>query len=258
MEPLDETTLILCVDDEHFDELLFSFQTWKRFKPELVDLPKLIIFDDEMKNKEDFSAAINSCHFGNKVRTHRFINKQYYDSQRSAMLTSFFEGIAKIDTMYYLKIDTDCVATNDSKEWLGHLEDKDDYVFVTNPWGYTRPPERLKTLDDWGDVNQWMGQFDRLNLKQISQKDIEKNKISHARIISWFFLGDTNWTNNLSDLVKVGNHYELPDPSQDTFMWYCAQRSGAPYKRLRFNKYGFRHGRISKIKKEIENEANIQ
>jgi predicted SAM-dependent methyltransferase len=249
---LDDITLVIAIDEIHIEELKFSWETWKKFKPELVGLKnKLIIYDYRIKEK------IKKLDFiDNTFSLYEFKNIEKYESQRSAMLTSFFEGISQIKTDYYIKIDTDCVATNNSKEWIEVLKDREDYVFITNPWGYTRPPERLKKLDEWGDTNYFLSQFERLDLKPKNQKDIDQNKISHPRIISWFFLGNTQWTNYISNQCKNDNLYILPDPSQDTYMWYCAKRSKAPFKTFKFKKCGFNHGRINKFRHMLD-EKNI-
>lgn len=242
MNKLNDITLLLCIDKVHVDELKFAYQTWAKFKPELVELPKLIIYDVDIKDR------LSELDFIKNVSFYPFKNKHHYPDQRSAMLTSFFEGIAQITTKYYLKIDTDCVAKNYDKAWIDELSDRNKYVFITNPWGYTKGADRIRRLEEWGDNAQFLRDTPRLDL----QTEEGTDTIRHKRIISWFFLGDTEWTNKMSSMCWKGGHFELPDPSQDTFVWYCADRSKASYKRKRFKKLGFDHGRIKKFSHLLE------
>lgn len=242
--PMSDITLLICIDKKHIEELKFSYKTWEKYKPEITQLPKLIIYDYDIHNR------LNELDFIKNVKYYPFKNKNHYDSQRSAMLTSFFEGISQIETKYYLKIDTDCVAMNYDKSWIAELEDRDEYVFITNPWGYTKGIDRIKRLEDWGDSVYPLNQYKRLNLPV----NEERNRVKHKRIISWLFLGRTEWTNYMSQLCWKDGHYKLPDPSQDTFIWYCADRTKAVYKRKQFKKLGFNHGRIKKFKHLLEDK----
>lgn len=239
---INDTTLLLCIDNDHIEELKFAYQTWSKYKPELVDMPKFLIYDKVIENR------LNELKFLNRTFTlYPFMNVKFYSCQRDAMLTSFFEGIANLFTKYYIKIDTDCYAVNDDKNWIRELKDREQNVFISNPWGYTKIPERILRLEDWGDRTSYLQNYPRLNYIIPPNATL----VSHPRIISWFFYGTTKWTNEMSSACKIENRYELPVASQDTFMWYCAERSKSKYKRTRFKRYGFVHGRMRKYKETI-------
>lgn len=150
-------------------------------------------------------------------------------------------------TPFYLKIDTDCFAINDDKRWIDSIKDRYSYAFITNRWGYTKNADRIISLEDWADQQELFKTSPRLNLKPN-----EHNTIVHSRIISFFFVGNTRWTNEMSGLCWNKDHYDLPVPSHDTFLWYCAQRGKYPYKTYKFKQNGFNHFNLSKAKKQID------
>lgn len=241
---LNDITLIICIDDEHITELKYAWKSWKYFKPELIEIPqKILLYDQEIEHK------ISTLNFIDDTFTlYKFCNKRHYGSQRDAMLTSWFEAARQVKTKFYLKIDTDCFAVNNDNRWIDALSDRDNYKIISNPWGYTKYPDRLKRLDDWGDSVKNIMNFHRLDLKP----NIGSNKIIHSRIISFFGLFDTDWTNIISESCWKNDHYELPDPSQDTFTWYCAERLKEPIKKVRFKKFGFVHKRLKHIRSFID------
>lgn len=240
---MNDITLVLCIDDKHIEELIFAWKTWSYFKPELVQLKhKLLLYDETIESKLDSLNFIDKS-----FSLYKFSNKNYYSNQRDAMLTAWFEAAKNVHTPFFIKIDTDCFATNDDKRWIDAIADRNDYKIISNPWGYTRNPERLLKLDNWGDNTPYLQNYPRLNLVP----NLNSNKIVHPRIISFFGVFDTVWTNMISEKCWINDHYELPDPSQDTFTWYCAKRMGDPIKRISFKKYGFFHTNLHKAKKKI-------
>jgi hypothetical protein len=153
------------------------------------------------------------------------------------MLTSFFPAVDCVDTKWYLKIDTDCVAVNADKGWLSPEFFTNDPVFVSNPWGYTKPNNVFDLMDDWGDKQELLKDFARLNLPYDKNSDL----VRHERIISFVYFGLTEWTKKMMNMCKLGENFKLPFPSQDTFMWYCAARRKELYRRIKFKKFGFEH-----------------
>lgn len=236
---MDDITLILCVDQNHLQELEFAWKTWKLFKPQLTECNnKIILYDTHSISNLSLSFIDHS------FSVYEFKNTHYYSSQRDAMLTSWFEAARFVKTKYYLKIDTDCFATNNNTNWIKAIEDRDQYKIISNPWGYTKNPQRLINLDNWGDTAKNIKNYPRLNLTP----NIGSDKIVHPRIISFMGVFNTEWTNMISEDCWTDDHYELPDPSQDTFTWYCAERRRDPIKRIKFKKFGFAHTRLKKIK----------
>lgn len=239
----NDMTLILCIDKDHINELQYAWKTWKYFKPEITTIPnKILLYDTTIKNQLGDLKFIDSTY-----SLYEFKNRSYYFSQRDAMLTSWFEAARQVKTKFYLKIDTDCFATNNDSGWINAISDRDNFRIISNPWGYTKNPQRLINLDNWGDAVDYINNTPRLNLLPAEGS----NKVIHSRIISFLGIFDTDWTHKISESCWKNDHYELPDPSQDTFTWYCAQRRQDPIKKVRFKKFGFSHTRLKKIKEQL-------
>lgn len=203
MSSLDDITLVLCVDNSHIKELVFAWKTWHFFKPELTAFKhKVLLYDQEASNR------LSELNFLDKsFQLYEFKNKKYYASQRDAMLTSWFEAVRCVKTKFYIKIDTDCFATNTNKDWISAIQDRDQYKIISNPWGYTKNPQRLIDLDNWGDTTIHIKDYPRLNL--IPNEG--SNKIIHPRIISFLGVFDTDWTNLITEHCWKDDHYELPE-----------------------------------------------
>ena len=72
------------------------------------------------------------------------------------MLAGFVQVPARdARTPWYLKIDTDVVATGAGEwirpEWFQPDERGETPVFVASPWGYSTPRYVMDLLDDWAD-----------------------------------------------------------------------------------------------------------
>jgi hypothetical protein len=237
---MDDITLLIAVDEGHFAELDFSIKKWKKYKPELYNMKKVLVFDSKIYHNIS-RLDLTNC------RYHIFDRVSEYESQREAMLTSFFDGLSKVDTKYFIKIDTDCYGNNSDNGWIDAISDRGKYVFISSPWGYTKGPQMIYNLEDWSDRSDYFSGTKRLGHKHKEGS----NKIIHSRIISFFYLGDTEWTKEIASLCHDGEKYKLPCPSQDTFCWYCAERLGKPYKKVKFKRFGFSHGNLWKNMRNI-------
>jgi hypothetical protein len=149
-----------------------------------------------------------------------------------------------VKTPWYLKIDTDCIAT-DNQKWFDESWLEKDYVFITNPWGTTKPANAIQLLDNWA-VEKFPG-ITPLNLPF----DPTADKIHHKRIISWLFLCKTSWSAVVAEYFNHDGIYILPSisdkeykVSQDTILWYLAELQGFKYKVFNFKRKGWDHRRI--------------
>lgn len=230
-------TTVIALDEHHTNELELAWKTWEHFKPEIVSAPIIIIYDDmQIDPEEGWLGTLESKHDITFIPWHP--PEGLYKDQREKMLTSFFEAIKYVQTPWYLKIDTDCIATNHDKRWLDNSLYENKPVFVSNPWGYTKPNNTFDLMDDWGDQQPMFNGTKRLNLPY----DVNSDLVRHNRIISWVYFGNAEWTNEMSSMCLDANgNYKLPFPSQDTFMWYCAERLGCKYNRVKYKKFGFEH-----------------
>jgi len=143
-----------------------------------------------------------------------------------------------VDTEWYLKLDTDTWAT-ENKEWRFPEWFQDDVVFTSSSWGYTKPAQFIHDLDEWAKGIPEL--CDRKPPVSDLPDDLA-GRVSHKRIISFVFFGRTEFTEWALDLLD--DPAKLPCPSQDTFLWYVAARSGQRWLRAKMKNYGWDHKRV--------------
>ena len=242
---LEDITLVLGVDRAHREELRWVWPTWRRFKPELMKMPAVVFYDIGQVRLEDLQF----------LREHpniRFIRWDFANgwNQRERMLTGFVHIPAReVCTPWYLKIDTDVVATG-AGDWIEPRWFEPDAagelpVFISAKWHYTKPRFVMDLLDHWGDGIPALAEKPRLNLHYSSAQ----SRIRHPRIISWLFFGRTDWTRKVA--AFTGNDGRLPYPSQDSFMFYCAARLRCGYLRESMTKFQWAHRRFHKIRELV-------
>jgi hypothetical protein len=246
-KPVPELTLVVAIDERSLEKLRLTWPTWMHFKRELRGWPVLMVHDSSVDPKGDKCALL---------REHanlRFVPWSMPDEvdQREKMLTALVRIPAtEVQTPWYLKLDVDVVAT-DPGPWIEPTWFQEDDkgcvpVFVSSPWGYTKPADALARLDTWGDGVPALSGTPRLDLPF----DCNAECIAHPRIISWCFFGNTSWTREMSALAPG----RLPCPSQDTFLYYCAARRGDRFIRTRMTHYGWKHvaASVRRLKHECE------
>jgi len=238
-------TLVLAVDEEHFEQLRHTWPTWMRFKPELRQAPVVVAFDA----KTDLRGRIEDLLRHPNLRLVAWQMNGAAD-QRELMLTALVRVAAEeVQTPWYLKLDTDVVATGAGRwlrrEWFATNEQGREPVFVASPWGYTKPADTMARLDDWGDTVPVLRDLPRLNLPF----DPSSSLVAHPRIISWCFLGNTAWTREVARFAPG----RLPCPSHDTYLYYCAARRGDHFVRVSMAAHGWEHvSRLRKLRSRCE------
>ncbi|MCX6854904.1 MAG: class I SAM-dependent methyltransferase [Verrucomicrobia bacterium] len=245
---LADITLVLGVDAKHLKELRLVWPNWMQYKPELRVMPCVVFYDEEQVQPHEMTFLRD--HPALRLVPWSLPNAR---TQREKMLTGFIQVPAReVQTPWYLKIDTDVVATEKhdwiKDEWFEPNEKGELPVFISSPWGYSSPRYVMDVLDDWADGVPMLASKPRLNLPYSSKS----SKIKHERIISWLFFARTDWTREMAAVsAKDGR---LPVPSQDTFLFYCAERLGNLYRRIQMTDFGWRHLRISKIRHMLKEE----
>lgn len=239
-----DVTVVVAVDNVHFNELVKTLPTWLKHK-NINQFKFLVIVDADEVNMNDARFKIFE---GLEVKYVSIDNKLgLYKSQREKMLTALATLPGKyVDTKWYLKIDTDCIAINGDK-WFDKTWLKKDYVFISNPWHKTKPKNAIQLLDEWSQ-KKFNGTYAPLNLPI----DEENNCVRHKRIISWLFFCNTEWSQIITAPCVVENdYYKLPSisdkeykVSQDTFLWYMAEIGKYRYKIFNFKSKGWRHIRV--------------
>ncbi len=230
-----DITLVLGVDAQHLQELRQVWSDWMKLKPELREMPCIVFYDVKQ---------VRACEL-KFMCEHPQLRLIAWDlpharSQREKMLTGFVQVPAReVRTPWYLKLDTDVIATGPGEwikpEWFQPDERGELPVFIASPWGYSKPRYVMDMMDDWADTVPALAGGPRLNLPYSSKS----SKVRHSRIISWLFFGRTDWTREMATLAAKDGR--LPYPSQDSFMFYCAERLGHRYVRVQMADHGWKH-----------------
>ncbi len=228
-----EFTTIVAVDETHLPELRLVWPTWRRHRPGLLERPLLIVCD-QSRSRSWWRRELGFVdHPDRRIEVYRHDGVD----PRTRMLTAFVDAPGRwVETAWHLKIDVDAVAEEPADwplpEWFAPDREGREPVFVSQPWGFTKPPDAIARLDDWADGVPSLADSERLDLVPAPDAD----RLKHPRITSWLFFGRTDWVREMAALREG----PLPVPSHDTYLWYCAARRGDPFRRVRMNR-GWRH-----------------
>jgi hypothetical protein len=237
---VNDVTLVIAIDTHHLSELKMTYPTWHRFKNDMLNVKRLVIYDKNDLKVDDFKFLIND-------KTECIPWSMDGVGQREEMLSSFIYCPARhVTTKWYLKLDVDTISTKYGP-WI-NTEWMDDNVFTAQRWGYSKPANVFEILDDWGDTKDKLNVNPRLNIPYNHDWDTVASK----RITSWYFLCNTEWTQFVESLCDR----RLPFPSQDTLMYYVAKRANKNFRRVNVKTNGWQHFRIRNIKKTYD-ELNM-
>jgi len=242
-----EFTTLIALDKPHVEELKITWPTWMKFRPEIKKNPLVVLCDVLTLDHEWRSLLEFLEHPQRKIVLVPPAPVKTL-TQRGRMLSSFvLYGPKAIETKWYLKLDTDTIATQESN-WCKDEWFEDDPVFITSPWGYTKPADTLEKLDNWADNVTGLKEYPRLNLPY----DPSWSRIKHGRIISYVFFGRAEWSRRMAE---IAGGVILPWPSQDTYLWYCAARRKEFYRLYRMKKFGWGHVSRQKSLREIRDRV---
>jgi len=226
---IPDYTLVCGVDAKHLEQLRWTYPTWIKHKPSLLKHRMVIFYDKDQVKSEDIQNNIR--HPNLSVAAWPMHETQYggdpkskwYHPQRYKMLAGFVHTPAMyVTTPYWLKIDTDVVATGPD-DWIDPKWFDDDPAIVSHRWGYTKPADQMLILDKWIEDNEVAGWVNTppLNLSPVP----ESNKVCHKRIISWCSFFNTEFTYQCAEEANdYCGKFKLPVPSQDGYLWYMAKR----------------------------------
>jgi len=248
-------TIVLGVDEKHLSQLRMTIATWVKHKPSLFEKRWIVFYDDSVKCKdilELFSTyAIKRYHVlewpPEGVKYKGDPNSKWTRQQRVKMLSGFIHIAAQhVKTPYWLKIDTDVVASGGPDDWIEEHWFDDDPAIVSQRWSYTKPGNQMMELDKWFDHNYNVitHQEEMYNKNETGPLNLIPNEgsslVSHKRIISWVGFFNTSFTRFCS---KVCEHTcgigKMPCPSQDGTVFYLAKRGDFGILRVNMKRKGW-------------------
>jgi hypothetical protein len=242
--PEFDYTLVVGVDRHHLKQLELVWPTWMKHKPSLLQHPLVVFYHYRQISEARVGAVVD--HPNAKLVPWPLEGLDYggdgsdkwNDPQRAMMLSGFVYIPAMfVDTPYWLKLDTDVVATGND-DWIDLSWFEGDPAIVSHRWGFTKPANSMLLMDEWVGKNGHLKGTKPLNLIPNEGWD----RLNHKRIISWCGFFDAEWTREMAELTKKSNgRYELPIASQDGFMWYIATRMGKGVVRANMKAKGWEH-----------------
>lgn len=222
----NNVTIVTACDKKYIEFLKLTYPNWRKYKN--IDRYPVIVFVNGIDLKDpvlDFLRLPN-------VQLIEWDMKNV-DSQREKMLSAFVLGTAKyVNTKYWLKLDADSFATNNNNFITQEMK---DYSFCGHKWGYSFV-RHIKALDEWAGKH-WKRKL-RTSPPMFNEKYANGKRYYHPekRTISFIQLNSTKFTRWCAKLCKG----RLPVPSQDTYMYYIADRFKSPIKITNFKRlYGF-------------------
>ena len=227
-----DVTIVTACDEKYVDILRETFANWRKYKN--IDEYPVIVFVhgiDSQDPRLDFLRLPN-------VKMIMW-SMPIAESHREEMLSAFVFGTAEnVETDYWLKLDADSYAT-DNRPFID--DTMKQYDFCGHRWGYSRP-DHIRKLDEWAKGHN------KSKLKNakpmIEEGNIEGNRFYHKtkRTISYIQLHKTKFTKFCVRLLK---ERRLPAPTQDTFMFYVANRFDPDHVGTKNFKrhYGFTQGK---------------
>jgi len=251
-----EYTTVVGVDSKTIRQLSYTFVTWKVKKPSLWRHPLWVFYDRSQLRESDVLSCVQHPIVKPIPWPHRWIDREVWpgageckwdDPQRHKMLAGFVYVGELVQTPYWLKLDTDVLATG-MDNWIDERWFEGEPAIVAQPWGYTIPPDQMQRLDQWVDHYRLPQFQDTEPLRLIPAPGAER--LRHKRICSWCAFFNTRFTQLCADLARasVGNGI-LPVPSQDGYMWYVAKRLGKEIRRVQMKNRGWTlRSRMSSIR----------
>ena len=233
-DTLPSLTLLLSVDETSVDVLRNTWRTWMLHRRQLRDVPIVAIYDDSLDPE---SLAFLTAHQPATLVPWYANPNDDCDRQWSAgMLRVAAEHVT---TPWYLRLEPpEAIALRKSlwfsQEWFEPAGDGPPPVYVAPRWGYSKPADVFRQLDDWGDEVPGLKEFPRLNWSF----DPKSDRIQHPAISTWCWFVRTDWSREI--LGYLGDD-GLPCESLATYAAYCAARREDPTLRVNMKALGWDH-----------------
>lgn len=258
---IPDFTTVVGVDAKHLDQFRITWPTWKKHKSSLLSKPMWIFYDQEQVDPEHIRLIVDHPFLTlfpwppDGTEYEGTSGDKWGCPQRHKMLAGFVHVPYFIETLYWLKLDTDTIASG-MDNWIDESWFEDDPAIVAHRWSFTKPADQIEKLDKWVEDNP--GELKELAAKPPLDMHPKpgSNRIGHKRIISWCGFFNTAFTRQCSVLAynSCGRN-QIPVPSQDGYLWYCATRLGLPIKRINAKNRGWVHRSSAKGIKEAVSEA---
>lgn len=237
-------TIVIGVDAKHLDQAALTWPTIQRYKPSLLTRPRLVFYNAVNLSKSGRKAVEGEI---SRILSPSDIvpwdttyidygtgTSKWDNPHRHRMLAGFLYASRHVKTPYWLKLDTDAIATG-VDDWIQPDWFKWSPAIVGPPWSYTKPPDQMLKLDQWVAEHRLFSS-PPLNLVPAAGA----SRLVHQRVAGWCNFFDTQMTQYCAEACErtVGAG-KMAVPSLDGLLWYYAMRSDLPVVRVNMKRYGW-------------------
>jgi len=239
----DQVTVVVGIDAKTIEYLRVSCETWRLHRSEMWKMPWVLFFDWTQLGQPKIDELLKQLDLPQvSLVGWPTIPEHSYESQREKMLSGHVWVPATcVQTQWSMKIDADVIALAKS-DWLqeawfdelcrpedGECDADCEPRYIAPSWHYTKGVNFLGRLEAWGDSVNWgpHGKHPRLDIPF----DPTHLRVPHKRMCSWVSYYNVSWLQWLCrELERTVGNGRLPIPSQDSCVWYAAERerSGEP------------------------------
>ena len=261
----DDVTLVVGVDEKYFKQLKTTFKLWLKFWPKLRSIDWLFFYDGKCPVlKDEIKALIQEFrHYKTTtIQAWRPPDLNQYEDQRDRMLTAWvYVPPMFVKTKYWLKLDVDAYPVRPiagsfpNRRWF---ESKP--AIVAHSWNYSKQRgtkgDWFKIFDEWGDHTALLACYAPLGLRF----PVGSRRLSHKRIASYAAFFETEFTRDVATQCHRSSEekFTVPIPSQDTFIWACAERMGKQIVRVRMKRHGITNcPNFNKLKANVDELMTI-
>lgn len=258
---IPDFTTVVGVDARHLRQLAMVWPTWRKHKPDIVKNPMVIFVERTEVTTEQVRAVCDHPVLSvyswppAGVSFSGDNSSKWENPQRHKMLAGHvYVPAMVVKTKYFLKIDTDAIATG-QPDWINPSWFDGEPAIVSHPWGFTRPGDQMLKLDAWANDVPLFVNTSPLNLWPRPGED----RVCHKRIGSWCAFFNTEFNHKCACAAQQSlGECQLPVASQDGFTWYCATRLGLKVVRPSMKRLGWQvfstDGNVAKTVQEAMKE----
>lgn len=217
----DDVTIVTACDKKYVNHLRTTLPNWIKHKH--IDRFPVIVYVNGFRRAHRNSELDFIRQLLPNVQIIPW-DMETAEDQRERMLTAFVLGAARdVKTLYWVKIDADAYATDDSPLLVPEMK---DHVICGHRWGYSFA-KHMGPLIDWANAHPV---FNNTPKDQFDPSKVDGRKYWHPRVASFVQFHKSDFVRMAADMA--GNR--LPVPSHDTYLWYVANRLGLPIMRTNF------------------------
>lgn len=242
---LSDVTVLVSLDKQHVDEFKWCYPTWAKYRPEMLDMPFVVVCDTLLIGEEEWYDILTPI-LKRPFVVSPWDNEDMYEpesTQRENMLTALVAAATyAVSTKWYLKVDADTFCCDYSSGWFNPDWLNTNYSYIAPRWGYTKPAQMLYSCEEWAmEQKHYWGLPEVVPLDSYPENR-SRSTVKHRRMASWVGYGNTEFTRLAWGSVVASGVRRLPCPSQDTFLSFMAEKLNWPIKHQNMKKFGWRHG----------------